>query len=116
MVDVPAVPHRLEDAVGETEHQDVLNRLLPQVVIDPVHLVFPEVLEDLSIQGSSGLVVVTKGLFDDEPPPTTFVLVRQATGFAPLHDQTKETWWGGHVIQVVAACCPLRIDPLERGG
>src|ERR1043166_2943779 len=38
VVDVVPVPHRLEDRVGEAEDQEVLDRLLPQVVIDPVHL------------------------------------------------------------------------------
>ncbi len=47
VVDVAAVPHRLEDGVGEAQGQDVLDRLLPQVVVDPVDLVF---LEDL-VQG-----------------------------------------------------------------
>src|SRR5512135_3744267 len=32
---VPPVPDRLEDAVGEPEDQEVLDRLLTQVVVDP---------------------------------------------------------------------------------
>jgi hypothetical protein len=38
-VDEVAVPQRLEDGVGEPLHEQVLHRLLPEVVIDPVHLV-----------------------------------------------------------------------------
>ena len=38
VVDVAAVPDRLEDGVGEAQGQDVLDRLLPQVVVDPVDL------------------------------------------------------------------------------
>ena len=39
VVDMVAVPDRLEHAVGEAQHQDVLHRLLAEVVIDPVDLV-----------------------------------------------------------------------------
>ena len=38
VVDVAAVPERLEDAVGEAEDQDVLDRLLAEVVVDAVDL------------------------------------------------------------------------------
>ena len=40
MVDMVAVPERLEDAVGEAQHQDVLDRFLAEEVIDPIDLVF----------------------------------------------------------------------------
>ena len=40
MVDVVAIPDRLEHAVGEAQHQDVLHRLLAEVMIDPVDLMF----------------------------------------------------------------------------
>ena len=43
VVDVVAVPNGLEDAVGKAEHEDVLHRLLAQVVIDAEHLVFLEI-------------------------------------------------------------------------
>jgi len=36
--DVLVVPDRLEQAVGEPEGQDVVDRLLAQEVVDPVHL------------------------------------------------------------------------------
>ena len=38
VVDVAAVPQRLEDGVGEAQRQHVLHRLLPEVVVDPVDL------------------------------------------------------------------------------
>ncbi len=38
IVDVAAVPERLKDAVAEAERQDVLDGLLPQVVVDTIHL------------------------------------------------------------------------------
>ena len=42
VVDVAAVPDRLEDGVGEAQGQDVLDRLLAQVVVDAEDLVLVE--------------------------------------------------------------------------
>ena len=42
MVDVIAIPERLDDAVGEAEDHDVLDGLFAQIVIDAVDLVFGE--------------------------------------------------------------------------
>ena len=44
VVHVAAVPDGLEDAVGEAQHQEVLHRLLGEVVVDAVHL---PLVEDL---------------------------------------------------------------------
>ena len=40
MVDVVAVPQRLEDAVGEAQHHDVLDRLLAEEMVHPIDLRF----------------------------------------------------------------------------
>ena len=48
VVDVAAVPDRLEDAVGEAEHHDVLHRLLAEVVVDAVDLLLAEDLAGCS--------------------------------------------------------------------
>ena len=42
VVDVAAVPDRLEDAVGEAEDHQVLDGLLAEVVIDAVDLLLVE--------------------------------------------------------------------------
>ena len=42
VVDVLAVPERLEDAVGEAEDEEVLDRLLAEVVIDAEDLALVE--------------------------------------------------------------------------
>ena len=42
VVDEVAVPHGLEDAIGEAEHQHVLHGFLAQVVVDAEDLVFGE--------------------------------------------------------------------------
>ena len=43
VVDVAPIPDGLEDAVGEPERHQVLDGLLPEVVIDPIDLVLGQV-------------------------------------------------------------------------
>jgi hypothetical protein len=48
VIDVLAIPHGLEDPIRESEYEDVLHRLLAEVVVDAEDLVFPEdALDDL---------------------------------------------------------------------
>ena len=67
LVDVPAVPDGLEDGVGEAQGEDVLDRLLPQVVVDPVDLVLVEGLVALVVEGLGALQVPAEGLLDHQP-------------------------------------------------
>ncbi len=39
VVDVITIPDRLEHAVGEAHHQDVLDGFLAEIMVDPVDLV-----------------------------------------------------------------------------
>jgi hypothetical protein len=66
---VVAVPERLEDAVGEAQRQDVLDRLLAQVVVDPVDLLLLEHAGDQRVQAAGGVEVVAERLLDDDARP-----------------------------------------------
>ncbi len=74
--DMPAVPDRLEDAVAEPQGENVLNRLLTEIVIDSIDLVFAQDGRDLSIQGAGACEIVAEGLFDDHPAPRGLLLRR----------------------------------------
>ncbi len=50
LFDVVAVPHGLEDAVGEAEDKDVLNGFFTEVVVDTEDLAFGEYGVDLFVQ------------------------------------------------------------------
>ena len=56
-VDKVAVPHRLEQSVGEPEGHQVLNRLFAEVVVDPEDLGLPEDLQEVGIQLARGVEV-----------------------------------------------------------
>ncbi len=49
MIDVAAIPDGLEDSIRETEHQNVLDGFLAQVMIDAVDLFFAENGADLCV-------------------------------------------------------------------
>src|SRR5207245_10476267 len=60
VVDISPVPNRFENSVSETKSQDILNRLLSEIVIDPVNLLLFSNVQELFIQSSCRLQIVTK--------------------------------------------------------
>ncbi len=67
MVDVAAVPDRLEKRIGKAKGKNVLNGLLAQVVIYPIDLFFVKDFCELGIQSQRRLQVMTERLFHDNP-------------------------------------------------
>ena len=67
VVDVFLVEQRLEDAVGEPQHQDVLDRLLAEVVVDAVDLPLVEDLRDRVVDGARAVQIAADRLLDDQP-------------------------------------------------
>ena len=67
VVDVLVIPNRLEDAVGESNHHEVLDGLFAQIVVDPEDL---RLVEDASGHGVDllrGGKIAADGFFDDDP-------------------------------------------------
>ena len=65
IVDVMAIPDRLENAVAEAEHHQVLHGLFAQVMVDPVNLRFLQRLLDVFIELNGGVEVAAERLLDD---------------------------------------------------
>ena len=82
VVHVVAIPQRLEDPVGEAEDQDVLDGLLPEVVVDPVDLVLGEDAAHHLVEGPRGREVASERLLDDDADPGVGALAR-ACGSPP---------------------------------
>src|ERR1700759_5734758 len=61
-----AVPQRLEDAVAEAQHHQVLRRLLAEVVVDAEELLLLEVLVQLLAQLARAREVLAERLLDHE--------------------------------------------------
>src|SRR4030081_3784225 len=102
MVDVVAVPHILEDAVRETEYQDVLHRLFAEVVIDAEDLVFVEHLVDFIVQRLGGLQIVAEGLLDDDADPVLAVTAVSGSChamIAKIFNDVREILRGGCKVE-----------------
>jgi hypothetical protein len=70
VVDHLAVPDRLEDPVREAQDEHVLDRLLAEVVVDPVDLALVEVAPKESVQLAGARGVGAERLLDDQPDPS----------------------------------------------
>ena len=72
VVDVAAVPDRLEDGVGEAQHHDVLGRLLAEKMVDAIRVRLVEGAADDAVEVPRPGEVGAKGFFDDRARPAAF--------------------------------------------
>src|SRR5256885_10083599 len=72
MIDMVTIPDRFKHAVGETQDQDILDRLLAEIVIDPVNLMLVDEVQQIAIQGARRSEFRAERLLDDQPPPSAF--------------------------------------------
>ena len=68
-IHVTSIPQRLEDAIPETESQDVLYCLFTQVVIDSVDGVFVKDFVDGGVKRPRTGQIAAERLFHYQPPP-----------------------------------------------
>ncbi len=113
VVDEVLVPERLEHAVGEAEGQEVLHRLLAEVVIDPIDLVLLPVGEHLPVELERGGQVGAERLLDDDAFPAGAVL--EAGAVQLLAEQAEEARRRGEVEEDVAAALVLGVEPGHLG-
>lgn len=50
VVDIVTIPNRLHQTVGETKHQQILNRFFSQVMINPINLFFLKVAMQVLVE------------------------------------------------------------------
>jgi hypothetical protein len=67
MIDVRAVPQRLEQRVGEAQHHQVLHCLFAEIVVDAVDLPFREHLADRRVDRLRGSEVLAQRLLKHQP-------------------------------------------------
>ena len=65
VIDVVAVPERLEDGVAKAKYDEVLDGVFAEVVIDAEELVLVGAGVDGVVEITSGVEVCTEGFFDD---------------------------------------------------
>src|SRR3981081_1898500 len=89
MVDVAAVPDRLEHRVTQAENQQVLGGFFSEIMIDPIDLMLLQNRGKFGIQFAGGGYIMSDRLFDDNATPATF-LSRQSPLRQHLRDYRKE--------------------------
>ena len=89
VIDVIVVPQRLEQRVGEAENEDVLHRVLAEIMIDAIDLVLAEHVAEKLIERPRGSEIVAERLFDDEAPPTVGRGLAVHAGRAELLDDGR---------------------------
>src|ERR1700675_1567249 len=110
VVDVAAIPDRLEDSVRETERQNILDRFFSQVVIDAVDLAFRSDFRKVLVQNLGGIEIVAKRFFDNHAPPVVVFFLHQADLRNPLDDVAEEVGRGSEIEKIVAVRVVLLID------
>jgi hypothetical protein len=117
VVDVVPVPQGLEDAIGPAEDEDVLDGLLPEVVVDPVDLVLaPRRGHDLVERPRRGQIAPERLLDDDAHPALAALRRAVQPRLAEPRDQMRvERRWRRHVEEPVAARAALALDGAHVG-
>ena len=110
-----AVPDRLEQRVREAQRQQVLDRLLAQVVVDAEDVVGAEDGVDQLVELAAGGQVLAEGLLDDDPAPPVGGALRHAGAFHLLEDDGEQRRRDGEVEGGVAPD-PVAALQLPEGG
>jgi hypothetical protein len=104
---IVAVPERLQKRVGESEVEDVHDRLLRQEVIDAEDRIFREHLMRDAIQRPRRGEVAPKGLLDNDA-----CVFGQPGGAKPFDHRSEKCWRDGKVVRRTPRALPQR--PLDR--
>src|SRR5215469_10938634 len=117
VVDVVAVPERLEDAVTETKNEQVLDSFLPQVMVDAIDLRLIENRKNLGIQHAGRCAVSAERLLDDDARPRTISLWLGKTGASELLDDVGVNLrWCGYIEETIAAQLTFTVEFLQSLG
>src|SRR5947209_12071528 len=100
MVNVLTIPERLEDPVRKSQHQQVLNGLFAEVVIDAEDLPLAKCRDRDAIELSRRLQIATEWLLDDDARVWTAAFRIGDHSFRPeeLGDLREELRRNGEVV------------------
>src|SRR5439155_2683104 len=109
-IDVAPVEHGLQERVGEADVQDVLDRLLAEVVVDAEDRLLREHLVQDRVELLRGREVAPEGLLHDH------ARVHRAAGLGQVFDDEREhAGRDRQVVERVLRLGELGLQPLEGG-
>src|SRR5581483_10434213 len=109
VINVVAVPDRLENSIGKAKNQDVLYRFFAEIVIDTKDLLFVENLVYLVIQLSRRLQIMTERLLDNHPRMALFRM-RHTVLTEAMNNVRKIFGSDSEIEKPSTFCSPLLID------
>ena len=119
VADVAAVPERLENRVGETQHHQILGGFLTEVVVDAVGVLFREGLVDDLIEVLGGFEIGAEGFLDDYARPAAVLGLVEAGAFELEQDFVEKLGGGCDVEQAIALAAAAGVNLVEafsKGG
>ena len=109
VVDVVAVPDRLEHAVGEPQRDQVLDRLAAEEVVDPEHALLGEHAVDQRVQLARAVEVVAERLLEHHPRALV-----QAGAAERVDGRAERARRDRQVVQPARLAAELRLGPADR--
>ncbi len=110
VVDVAPVPDRFEHDVPEAEDHQVLDGLLPEIMVDAVELLLAQRAAQLGVERARGLDVGAEGLLDDHAPPAAVLLDHELRRAELSDDRAEELRRRREVVEPVACGLVPRVD------
>src|SRR5690348_12652162 len=101
MIDIGAIPKRLDHAVRETEDHQILDSLLAEVMVNAKNLLFGQYLLDVLVQLLRGFEVVAERLFDDHASPLAAFLPGEANFAQLLNDGGKKVRSNRKIVEEI---------------
>src|ERR1700758_1830845 len=98
------IPDRLDNRVGEPEREDILNRLLTEVMVDPIDLVLVKDSMDHVVESSRAAKVAPERFLENDPCPVSRTAVGvQTRRFEVVDDRWVKAGRGCKVEEAGAA-------------
>src|SRR5262245_3601309 len=113
MINVVPVPDWLKQSIGKAQHEDVLYRLLAEIMIDAIDLVLFEDIKQFSVEHARGCEIGPERLFDDYPTPGAIVLACKAGTAEMATDRRERSRRRREIEQAIATCRPHLFDAVQ---
>ena len=113
VIDEARVEQRFEEAVGEAHHQDVLDGLLAEVVIDPEDLLLGEDTGHVVVDGHRARQIVADRLFDDHPREAIAGRRDEACARQLIDGDRKQRRRNRQVVDAITGQSALVLDDVQ---
>src|SRR3546814_10610122 len=100
---------RISDWSSDVCSSDLLDRLLPEIVIDPEDLGFVQDREDRPVQGPCRSEIRTERLLHDHPAPSVGVVAHQTCGAELTDHRCEDLRRRCKIEQIGRASCRERV-------